>query len=215
MGPLETVCVMLTKLRDNSCKNDKIVLPLLHPCALQFCCALHSLAFVFCSFTHTHPFLFLSTVLHCRKARYLVGRRMVLNHTVIYRNMMCNSKANNSHTSTVILGLLGHISLSEICQIGPLPAQLMSKVSTAGVFFPSRENGTRGIVFRSPLREILMRVHFWPIIRSRAILCYLEGNPSRNRVPTHIVTATLDKQLLTVCDISPKSGNDRTILISN
>ena len=45
---------MLTKLRD-----DRILLPLLHPCALQFCCALHSFAFVFCS--HTHPFLFLST----------------------------------------------------------------------------------------------------------------------------------------------------------
>ena len=50
---------MLTKLRDNSCKNYKILLPLLHPCALQFCCALHSIAFVFCS--HTHPFMFLST----------------------------------------------------------------------------------------------------------------------------------------------------------
>ena len=51
---------------------------------------------------------------------------MVLNHTVIYRTLVRNSRANNSHTSTVILGLLGHISLSEICQIGPLPAQLMS-----------------------------------------------------------------------------------------
>ena len=50
---------MLTKLRDNSCKNDIILLPLLHPCALQFCCALHSLAFGFCS--HTYPFPFLST----------------------------------------------------------------------------------------------------------------------------------------------------------
>ena len=59
MGPLERECVMLTKLRDNSCKNDLILLPLLHPCALQFCCDLHSLAFVFCS--HTHPFKFLST----------------------------------------------------------------------------------------------------------------------------------------------------------
>ena len=59
MGPLERVFVMLTKLRDNSCKNDRILLLLLHPCALQLCCALHSFAFVFCS--HTHPFLFLST----------------------------------------------------------------------------------------------------------------------------------------------------------
>ena len=60
MGPLERVCVMLTKLRDNSCKNYRILLPLLHPCALQFSCALHLFAFVFCS--HTHPFLFLTTL---------------------------------------------------------------------------------------------------------------------------------------------------------
>ena len=50
---------MLTKLRDNSCKNYRTLLPLLHPCALQFGCDLHSFAFVFCS--HTHPFMFLST----------------------------------------------------------------------------------------------------------------------------------------------------------
>ena len=53
MGPLERVCVMRTKLRDNSCKNHRILLPLLHPCALQFSCALHLFALL-SDHTHIH-----------------------------------------------------------------------------------------------------------------------------------------------------------------
>ena len=53
MGPLESVCVMRTKLRDNSCKNHRILLPLLHPCALQFSCALHLFALL-SDHTHIH-----------------------------------------------------------------------------------------------------------------------------------------------------------------
>ena len=44
---------MRTKLRDNSCKNHRILLPLLHPCALQFSCALHLFALL-SDHTHIH-----------------------------------------------------------------------------------------------------------------------------------------------------------------